>query len=546
MNKKTIVGALAVLIFLLIETQTVTAQIIPGILDLLKEIQESSANNNKSLSSKDLLKEGDNYFKKGDYNKAIDSYQSIIDLYPNSKEANDAKKKLQDKKIIAHINSGKYADYLVEKQERAAMGEQPQQVAAVQQKGAATQQQLRGTIQLYSPVAGAVLINGEASAFTAEADKVVNITVEDAPGKTITLSVRDTKGTVFQAFSKVTFEEQKPASTNTNTNTNTGKTSTGTINISEENKPRASTVTITRRGMTIGNKFVEVRELERAISETNTPLNKFAAIYDPNPPVNSGNDFDILQNAQGGITITKYTGSRRQVVIPETIEGFKVTEIGEGAFINVKKDKYSAIEQAVYTVFIPNTVTAIRNRAFKGQLLREVRIGNSVKTIGSEAFCGCYLTSLTIPNSVTEIGWDAFWNNAINSLNLGNGLVEIDDGAFRFNVLTELSLPTSLRTIGFYAFEGNRITTLTIPRGVTKVGKEAFHITRLTTVSIPPTLTDFENAFGDDNAITTITIGVNITTKNLTQFNNNFSAFYEGQSRKAGTYSWSGRVWTTQ
>jgi hypothetical protein len=39
----------------------------------------------------------------------------------------------------------------------------------------------------------------------------------------------------------------------------------------------------------------------------------------------SEDDFDIMQNQQGGITITGYRGTTKQVVIPETIEGIRVT-----------------------------------------------------------------------------------------------------------------------------------------------------------------------------------------------------------------------------
>ena len=80
MNKKIITSALAVFMFLLIANQTVSA----------------------APTAKDLLKEGDNYFKQGDYGKAIESYESILNLYPKAKEANDAKKKLADPKILAY------------------------------------------------------------------------------------------------------------------------------------------------------------------------------------------------------------------------------------------------------------------------------------------------------------------------------------------------------------------------------------------------------------------------------------------------------------
>jgi len=101
MNKKTIVGTLALFMFLLIGIQTVIAQ--TSALDLLKDITKSVSGGGNGVttapSAKDLLKEGDNYFNQGNYDKAIETYQSILDLYPKSKEANDAKKKLADPKM---------------------------------------------------------------------------------------------------------------------------------------------------------------------------------------------------------------------------------------------------------------------------------------------------------------------------------------------------------------------------------------------------------------------------------------------------------------
>jgi len=84
MNKRTIVGTLALFMFLLIMAQTVTAQ---------------------QPSAKDLLKEGDNYFKQGDYGRAVKSYESILNLYPKAKEANDAKKKLEQAQTKARITT---------------------------------------------------------------------------------------------------------------------------------------------------------------------------------------------------------------------------------------------------------------------------------------------------------------------------------------------------------------------------------------------------------------------------------------------------------
>ena len=82
---------------------------------------------------------------------------------------------------------------------------------------------------------------------------------------------------------------------------------------------------------------------------------------------------------KGTATITgcdpKPTGA---LIIPDTIDGFPVTAIGDSAFQYCRR---------LTNATIPNSVTAI----------------------GEWAFRGCIkLTDVTIPNSVTSIGWRAF------------------------------------------------------------------------------------------------------------------------------------------
>jgi hypothetical protein len=95
---------------------------------------------------------------------------------------------------------------------------------------------------------------------------------------------------------------------------------------------------------------------------------------------NSAADFEYGwdQNVKDGIEITKYVGSQKEVRIPPTIQNFKVTSIGAGAFRGNRN---------IASVTIPNSVT----------------------TIGNEAFSGCTsLASVTIPSSVTRIEAGAF------------------------------------------------------------------------------------------------------------------------------------------
>ena len=76
------------------------------------------------------------------------------------------------------------------------------------------------------------------------------------------------------------------------------------------------------------------------------------------------------------ITITNYKGDRniKDLVIPETIYGYTVTDIGEKAF------------------------------AFKFKSLNTIKFNEGLKTIGDYAFFNTEIPSITIPKSVTYIG----------------------------------------------------------------------------------------------------------------------------------------------
>ena len=332
--------------------------------------------------------------------------------------------------------------------ERRAQAEAARQEEAERRAQAEAVRQVQGYISLYSAYAGTVLVNGEETQFTAEAGKDVNITIENAVGKEHTIAVRDSGGTVRPAVAAVN------------------------------------------------------------IASNNSRYSAF--ILDPNPPPNSGDDFEITQNAQGGITITRYTGTRRQVVIPQTIEGIRVTEIGGGAFY----------QKQLISVTIGNSITTIGYNAFAHNNLTSVTIPNSVITIGQQAFNQNQLTSVTIPNSVTEIGNYAFNQNKLTSVTIPNSVGIIWDGAFRDNQLTSVTIPNII-IIGDSAFSSNQLASITIGF-VESMGRDVF----------------------TNNPITSITIPANSRASG--SFPNNFSTFYESQSRRAGTYTWSGRVWTVR
>lgn len=71
------------------------------------------------------------------------------------------------------------------------------------------------------------------------------------------------------------------------------------------------------------------------------------------------------------------------------------------------------------------------------------------------------IQTLVIPDSVTTIADEAFYYNALTSVTFGNSLTTIGGYAFQFNSLTSITIPASVTSIGDSAFSNNNITQVT-------------------------------------------------------------------------------------
>lgn len=219
------------------------------------------------------------------------------------------------------------------------------------------------------------------------------------------------------------------------------------------------------------------------------------------------------------IEITKFISATSSVIeLPPTIDGKKVTSIGEWAFLGCS---------SLISVTIPDGVTSIRNSTFREcTSLNNITIPNSVTSICWGAFYRCTsLTSISIPNSVTSIGVFAFeYCSNLSSIMIPDNVTSIGNGAFsnctsleKINVSennkyyisidgvlfsedhtrlvaypigrtnAEYTIPYVVTKIAPYAFDHcSSLSSITIPDGVTSIGDEAFYSCKnLTSITIP-------------------------------------------------------------
>ncbi len=257
--------------------------------------------------------------------------------------------------------------------------------------------------------------------------------------------------------------------------------------------------------------------------------------------------YELVNNE---ITITGYTGSDVDVVVPSSFDGHAVTAIADWAFSisnlrtvtipsSVKRIGDAVFFDCVYLedVYFECSDVELGRSTFVGcNSMDSVVLPKGLKTIPQETFLDCKkLVSFTVPDGIESLGQEAFAGcPALESVSLPDTLKSIEREAFaRCESLRSITIPagvtsisgdafaacSSLKTINIesgnavyksdngvvFSKDGKRLVAYprgrsgayTIPDGVTAVGDGAFSFCDvLTSVTVPNGVTSIgENAF---------------------------------------------------
>lgn len=234
------------------------------------------------------------------------------------------------------------------------------------------------------------------------------------------------------------------------------------------------------------------------------------------------------EEVSNGVKITSYYGNDADVVIPDTIDGKTVVEIGKSVFY---------VDSTIKSVTIPKTVKSIGAKAFSScrNLEKVTFTGDGLESIGERAFESCgKLSQFSFPNTLCSIGECAFIYCALTNVDLTNAPITsmersvfssctkltkisfpatlpsipesvcsscsslktvlinnnqvavIGDSAFRFcSELTSIKIPDTVTTIGVSAFENTGLTSISLSSKVQSIGAYAFPYAKLKTIICP-------------------------------------------------------------
>ena len=269
-----------------------------------------------------------------------------------------------------------------------------------------------------------------------------------------------------------------------------------------------------------------------------TDWGKISISSENDPLKNAPNIIFAIQESNGfaytvtgdEATITGYTGSAENIVIPSELGGKPVTAIADKAFEGYKN---------IVNIYIPKTIKAIGEDAFQNATSSLIRFICYEGTENEWANIAIQKGNSELnPREFDDVAWfrlyecnlsgDMVYQASDDAATLvryfgsdskvdipaelsGKPVTEIGEWAFAYySSLTEVTIPEGVTSIRAFAFWScSSLTKATISEGVTSIGDSAFaYCSSLTEVTIPKSVTSIEFfAFYDCGALTTVHYG---------------------------------------
>lgn len=97
-------------------------------------------------------------------------------------------------------------------------------------------------------------------------------------------------------------------------------------------------------------------------------------------------DFRYTLKNNGTATIVGYTGGEDSIIIPQMLDGYTVTAIGDEAFDN-SLGLYGYGNKTYSSVTLPDTIKSIGEFAFRDTKITSINLPNGLEDIGKRGIC---------------------------------------------------------------------------------------------------------------------------------------------------------------
>lgn len=161
------------------------------------------------------------------------------------------------------------------------------------------------------------------------------------------------------------------------------------------------------------------------------------------------NGFKYLPTSNFNCRVYGYTGTDKNVTVPNKLSSYTVLEIADEAFMNNKN---------IESVSFANA--------------------KAIDAIGEFSFAGCTsLKSVNIPSTLDKIGFASFMGcTSLTDINISSNISVINGQVFQnCTSLTEFTVPNSVGAISDFSFAGcTSLEKVVIPKTVKNISAKAF------------------------------------------------------------------------
>ncbi len=243
------------------------------------------------------------------------------------------------------------------------------------------------------------------------------------------------------------------------------------------------------------------------------------------------NDISYTILEDGTAAIVEHRGQGSDLIIPETVDGYTVSTLGDSLFQN---------RSGLLEIHLPDGITRIGNHAFEGctglqalpllpnlthigdyafadcASLERVVFSTKLAHIGEYAFANCMsLPSVKLPNALTALQKGTFFScSNLQTADLGIFLQQIGEDAFAQCInLHKVWFPQSLQEIGKGAFFQCDLQSLDLHMGLRRIGERAFEQNHnLMLVSLGEGLQSLDmRAFAQCNSLLSVSLPKSLT-----------------------------------
>ena len=181
----------------------------------------------------------------------------------------------------------------------------------------------------------------------------------------------------------------------------------------------------------------------------------------------SGWVYEIINDNSIKITGFLYDEEILKVYVPNKIDNYNVTTLGDNLFENNTFIKY---------ISVSSNTNNVGNSTFKNTKLEKIVFKSNVINVGNYAFYEAKDLK-KVDGVINSLGEYAFANcHSLDNVVLSDNLKRIENYAFANDQFLEsINIPSTLTYIGEYAFSKTRVSSVVIPSGVLSINEGAFN-----------------------------------------------------------------------